>query len=435
MSDLHISSFFNKSRPQLRQPSVTELPVYALGPDLSSRLRESLIVNPSDRAACATSARLWESLLERQRIPYLLLRVADMRMSLGSKFTALSLYEELQTTLKDPRLGRWIAQSRPSMEREADQQLHDYKTNPSLGFSFSQRWQPGTACNDPFPYCKLQRTEIDDLHNRWRTISSPKDVMPEFLNLHCLETNAIEGTFQFDSSDAATLIFGGFYSPAEPLDVTVGVVRNCADALSILQDTHKALNDIFTFLVPGVPMNLTVETVCHLHAKLMQTSRVLYSEVPWPRLTYLNIGVTRQTSRVNVTATLQQQGVKIQFCPFDQVDVELATFCRRFNELLQQPDTDPFAAAAWISHVFLTIHPFEDGNGRLSRILASIPLLKKGLPPLCVTTFHKHTYHLLLNHTRANRSDYKRLMTILYNGTQSSLTALEFTCQAMRSQW
>lgn len=45
--------------------------------------------------ACAASARLWEDLLEQHRIPYLLVRVADMRWALDNKVTALVLYEEV----------------------------------------------------------------------------------------------------------------------------------------------------------------------------------------------------------------------------------------------------------------------------------------------------------------------------------------------------
>ncbi|EPQ50325.1 hypothetical protein GLOTRDRAFT_50734, partial [Gloeophyllum trabeum ATCC 11539] len=86
----------------------------------------------------------------------------------------------------------------------------------------------------------------------------------------------------------------------------------------------------------------------------------------------------------------------IQFCPYDEVDAELETFCERFN-LLAQPDMDPFAAAAWISHVFVTIHPFEDGNGRISRILASIPLVRRGYPPLNIPSFLRDSYHIVLN--------------------------------------
>ena len=65
---------------------------------------------------------------------------------------------------------------------------------------------------------------------------------------------------------------------------------------------------------------------------LMQTSRVLYNDTGSGfRLSYLNIGITRQASSLNVTATLHEQGVKIQFCPSDEVDRELNTFCQRFN--------------------------------------------------------------------------------------------------------
>ncbi|KDR77082.1 hypothetical protein GALMADRAFT_139105 [Galerina marginata CBS 339.88] len=389
----------NVDRPQLQHSSVTELPVDALLPNQSSQLKASLTVDSSDGLACAASARLWEHLLEEYRLPYLLLRVADMRMTLGSKVTALSLYEELQMVLEDPHLASWLALSRSSILVEAKRQLFNYKNNPSLSFSPSQRWR-STAGKHTFPYCKLQRAQIDVIRDQWQNIGPSEDVMAKFLNFHCLETNHIEGTMQFDPSAITRLVEVGFYNQAELVDGSspiAGAVRNRADALSILQDTHKALKEMFTFLKSDPP-NLTVESVCRFHAKLMQTSRVLYSDTGSGfRLSYLNIGVTRQTSCVNVTATLHEQGVKIQFCPSDEVEAELDKFCKRFNELVQQPDMDPFASAAWISHVLVTIHPFEDGNGRLSRILASIPLLRNGLPPLCIPAFYKSAYITLLN--------------------------------------
>lgn len=66
-----------------------------LRPDLASQIEASLKVKSSHEVACAASARLWERSLESHRCPYLLLRVADMRMSLGSKIMALSLYGEV----------------------------------------------------------------------------------------------------------------------------------------------------------------------------------------------------------------------------------------------------------------------------------------------------------------------------------------------------
>lgn len=133
------------------------------------------------------------------------------------------------------------------------------KNNPSLGFSPSQRWR-STAEKDMFPYCKLQRVQIDVIRDQWQNVSSSEDIMAKFLNLHYLETNIIEGIVQFDpavsfsfvntacqsllliSQATIMLIELGFYNRAELVNLNNpmgGTVQSRADALSILRDTHK----------------------------------------------------------------------------------------------------------------------------------------------------------------------------------------------------
>lgn len=73
--------------------ALQELPIDTLWKDVALQLEASLKVESSNGVACAASARLWEGLLEDHRVPYLLLRVADMRFVLGSQVTALNLYE------------------------------------------------------------------------------------------------------------------------------------------------------------------------------------------------------------------------------------------------------------------------------------------------------------------------------------------------------
>ena len=45
---------------------------------------------------------------------------------------------------------------------------------------------------------------------------------------------------------------------------------------------------------------------------------------------------------------------------------------------------------------FVSIHPYADGNGRMARLLANIPILRAGFPPLLVSAAQRRNYLALL---------------------------------------
>ncbi|MBR1609328.1 MAG: Fic family protein [Kiritimatiellae bacterium] len=65
-----------------------------------------------------------------------------------------------------------------------------------------------------------------------------------------------------------------------------------------------------------------------------------------------------------------------------------------FNEALARPiravDALEAYAAAHVS--FVSIHPFFDGNGRLARLLANLPVLRAGEPPVVVDAARRAEY-------------------------------------------
>lgn len=63
----------------------------------------SFRVTSNDYVKAARSARTWENLLEIYRHPFLLLRVADMRWTLGASTSALELYNEV-SPYRNPRI-------------------------------------------------------------------------------------------------------------------------------------------------------------------------------------------------------------------------------------------------------------------------------------------------------------------------------------------
>lgn len=87
-------------------------------------------------------------------------------------------------------------------------------------------------------------------------------------------------------------------------------------------------------LLKAETIQLAVADICRLHRTLMESTQVLDSNRRHDHeIIYTSIGVTRSICRSNVSAQANFGGtsVKVQFCPYDEVDAQLAIFCQRFN--------------------------------------------------------------------------------------------------------
>jgi Fic family protein len=52
----------------------------------------------------------------------------------------------------------------------------------------------------------------------------------------------------------------------------------------------------------------------------------------------------------------------------------------------------PIEVAARFHHAFVHIHPFDDGNGRISRLMVNYILMRNGLPPIVIKSSEKSKY-------------------------------------------
>ncbi len=77
-----------------------------------------------------------------------------------------------------------------------------------------------------------------------------------------------------------------------------------------------------------------------------------------------------------------------------------------------------FYNLAKIHYDFIMIHPFDDGNGRIGRILINYVLLKQNLPPLIIKFKDKEEYFTCLQ--KADKSQEKNL-SYLQNFLERSL--------------
>ncbi len=66
----------------------------------------------------------------------------------------------------------------------------------------------------------------------------------------------------------------------------------------------------------------------------------------------------------------------------------------------------PHIEGAWAHHAFTQIHPFQDGNGRVARAIASLVFIKRGFFPLVVNRDDREKYIAALESAdRGNLSD------------------------------
>ncbi|NML66299.1 Fic family protein [Hymenobacter sp. RP-2-7] len=61
----------------------------------------------------------------------------------------------------------------------------------------------------------------------------------------------------------------------------------------------------------------------------------------------------------------------------------------------------PLVLSALFHHRFVAIHPFDDGNGRMSRLLSNLILMQANFPPIVVRKENKSIYYSILNQADA----------------------------------
>ncbi|AEX52182.1 hypothetical protein GRAQ_01367 [Rahnella aquatilis CIP 78.65 = ATCC 33071] len=116
------------------------------------------------------------------------------------------------------------------------------------------------------------------------------------------------------------------------------------------------------------------EDVLLSEARLFQWHCWLFAE---PAPSYLRRGQWRgdDTMRV-VSGRVGHEKVHYQAPPREQLTSELLQFIEWYNLSLFRPALDPLLRAALAHFWFITLHPFEDGNGRITRALTDMALFQ-----------------------------------------------------------
>ncbi len=81
-----------------------------------------------------------------------------------------------------------------------------------------------------------------------------------------------------------------------------------------------------------------------------------------------------------ISATYPDGHTRILFTPLDPFETPdaLDRICEEYNRVIGNMELEPLIAIPVFIHDFLCIHPFNDGNGRMSRLLTTLLLYRCG---------------------------------------------------------
>lgn len=92
-----------------------------------------------------------------------------------------------------------------------------------------------------------------------------------------------------------------------------------------------------------------------------------------------------------------QNGEMFDYASPIDTPIKMGELLEWYHTELEKGELHPVALAAAMHHKFVLIHPFDDGNGRISRLLMNYILLKNNQPPIIIKTADKKNYLNALN--------------------------------------
>jgi Fic family protein len=199
-----------------------------------------------------------------------------------------------------------------------------------------------------------------------------------------IETGIIENLYTIDRGVTQILIERGIEASLIPF----GLSDKPAELIvSIIKDQQDALDGLFDFVAQR--RNLSTSYIRELHQAF--TRHQDYSEALDSLGRRMSVSLLKGEWKRLPNNPSRQNGTYHEYCPPEHVASEMDALVQLHVHHCEV-GVPPEIEAAWLHHRFTQIHPFQDGNGRVARALASLVFVRAGWFPLVVTRDHRDEY-------------------------------------------
>lgn len=232
----------------------------------------------------------------------------------------------------------------------------------------------------PETWVALASTELESLTSIWKSQTRKlqesdawKQFNEQLSREWAIETGIIENLYSIDRGTTQLLIEKGFESAL----ISYGSTDKPAEKIvSVLRDQREALDTLFNFVAQKRELSTFYIRELHqiftAHQENVEAIDALGRRV--------EVSLLRGEWKQQANNPTRRDRKIHEYCPPVHVASEMDRLINLHLEHTKQ-NIPPEVEAAWLHHRFTQIHPFQDGNGRVARALASLVFIKaRGFP-------------------------------------------------------
>lgn len=277
-------------------------------------------------------------------------------------------------------------------------------------------WQPIEDL--PGDWQILANTELPPLVTVWneqaerlRSSGEFKTFIEKLRREIAIETGIIERLYTLDRGITRLLIEQGISESLIPHGATD---RPVGQVIALIRDQEAAVEGLFDFV--GGTRTLSTFYIKQLHQLLTQnqhsTEALVESTGEIIRVALISGDWKKQPNN-----PVRRDGTVYEYCPPEQVASEMDRLVNLHNIHLEK-QVPPEIESAWLHHRFTQIHPFQDGNGRVARCLASLVFIQSEWFPLVITRDDRAAY--ISASEEADKGDLSLLINLFSKSQKQS---------------
>lgn len=229
--------------------------------------------------------------------------------------------------------------------------------------------------------------KIATLYKEWQSLQPLKEEYQRRLDQKFMlefnyNSNHIEGNTLTYGQTEMLLMFGKVVENADMKDLEEMKASNVGLKMvkEMALDKEQPLTEYF---------------IRTLHKTLLREDYTVYRQLSNGTNTSYIVHAGQYKTRLNSVITVT--GEKFEYASTEETPALMTDLVQWYNEAETEGKLSPIEMAALFHYRYIRIHPFEDGNGRISRLLVNYILYRHGYPMIVVKSNDKNNYLTALN--------------------------------------